>query len=349
MAIPAAVPRAADRDIIVIGASAGGIEALKVLVKGLPPDLPAALFIVQHLAPHATSWLPRILTRAGPWPAAHPHNGEPITSGRIYVAPPDYHLTLASGHVHLSRGPKEHGVRPAIDPLFRSAASTYGPRVVGVILTGMLDDGTAGLIAVKVGGGVTVVQDPQDALFPAMPRSALRYLEVDYCLPLAEVPSVLARLTQRPLATGEGEIIYSTSDRTTALTQEQIAAVERDAVTDCPAAISCPDCGGIIWRVQEGALTQFCCRMGHRYTLESLLVQHSEALERVLCMARRMLEERVSSGRELASLARHSLDQASGEAWEQAAQEAERHAGLVRQILTGRARPDDSEPGAVDQ
>jgi two-component system chemotaxis response regulator CheB len=337
MATPAAVPRTAGRDIIVIGASAGGIEALKALVKGLPPDLPAALFIVQHLAPHATSWLPRILTRAGPWPAAHPCDGEPITCGRIYVAPPDYHLTLASGHVHLSRGPKENGVRPAIDPLFRSAASTYGPRVVGVILTGMLDDGTAGLIAVKVGGGVTVVQDPQDAPFPAMPRSALRYLEVDYCLPLAEVPSVLARLTQRPLATGEGEIMHSTSDRTTALLQEQIAA------------ISCPDCGGTIWRVQEGALTQFCCRVGHRYTLESLLVQHSEALERMLWMALCMLEERVSGGRELANLARHSLDQAGAEAWEQAAQEAERHAGLVRQILTGRARPDDSAPAAGDR
>src|SRR5262245_32648369 len=188
----------ANHDIIVLGASAGGIEALTDLVPQLPAALPVAIFVVVHLPPHSPSILPRLLTQAGPLPATHATDGEAIQPGHIYVAPPDFHLLLTPGTVRVVRGPQENLCRPAIDPLFRSAAAAYGPRAIGVILTGSLRDGTAGLLTIKQRGGVAVVQDPADALFPNMPRSALEYVDVDYCVPLAELAGVLARVAAQP-------------------------------------------------------------------------------------------------------------------------------------------------------
>jgi two-component system chemotaxis response regulator CheB len=327
-------PDASGHDIIVIGSSAGGIQALKVLVGGLPPDLPAALFVVQHLAPQVTSVLPQLLTRAGPLPVAHPQDGEVIQPGRIYVAPPDYHLTLVRGQMQVGKGPKEHGLRPAIDPLFRSAARAYGRRVVGVILTGLRDDGTAGLIAVKVAGGAAVVQDPTEAAFADMPRNALRYLEVDYCLALAEISPVLVRLTQRPVPRRKTEMMGHTFEQSDALIQQQMAAVERGEITAGPALFSCPDCGGTLWRFQEGAFTQLQCRIGHRYTPESFLALQEEALEQALWTAVRLLDERASLAQERVQAARAQHDQAAMEAWEHIAHEAQHKAALLRQLLT---------------
>jgi two-component system, chemotaxis family, protein-glutamate methylesterase/glutaminase len=328
------VPGAIGRDIIVIGSSAGGIEALQALVSGLPADLPAALMTVQHMTPHFPSRLPQILSRAGPLPAMHPQDGDPIQHGHIYVAPPDYHLTLTYGQIQVRKGPKEHGTRPAIDPLFQSAARAYGPRVVGVILTGLLDDGTAGLIAVKVEGGIAVVQDPAEASFAAMPRSALRYLKVDYCLALEEIPPALVRLAQPPVTMREGEMMADTLDRACDLIRQEVAAVERGELVDCPTTTSCPDCGGTIWRIQEGELTQFQCREGHRYAPNSFLAEHAVTLERVMWTAARMLEERASLAREQAYTARQRHDQAGVESWEREAREAQRNAELIRQMLT---------------
>jgi two-component system chemotaxis response regulator CheB len=189
-----AEPSLPHRDIIVIGASAGGIKALKELVAALTEDLPAAVFVVLHVAPTKPSILPQILSRAGPLPALHPSDGQPVETGYIYVAPPDHHLLLSDGQIRVLRGPKENAQRPAVDPLFRSAAAAYGPRVIGVVLTGGLEDGAAGLSAVKSGGGVAVVQDPFDALQPSMPQSALRSGRVDYCVSLAEIGPLLIRL-----------------------------------------------------------------------------------------------------------------------------------------------------------
>src|ERR1044071_4813241 len=187
------------RDIIVIGASSGGIEALRVLVGDLPKDFAASIFRVVHMGPGSPGILHQILNRAGNVKAIDPSDGQEIQPGRIYVAPPDRHLILEPGKICLSRGPKENRFRPAFDPLFRSAAQVYGPRVIGVILSGGLDDGTAGLWTLKQLGGTAVVQDPEDALVDSMPLNASRYVSVDYEVPLKDMASLLVQLAQLPV------------------------------------------------------------------------------------------------------------------------------------------------------
>src|ERR1051325_9153043 len=183
------------KDIVVVGASAGGIEALRMLVAGLPAKLPASIFVVLHTSPQAPGMLAEILDNVGGLSARSAKDRERIRRGTIYVAPPDRHLLIEPNRVRVTRGPKENRFRPAIDPLFRSAAQTYGPRTIGIILTGYLDDGSAGLWTVKQLGGTTIVQDPSDALIPFMPQNALAHVKVDYCLPLAEIAPLLVRLT----------------------------------------------------------------------------------------------------------------------------------------------------------
>lgn len=186
-----------------IGASAGGVQALCQVVTGLPRDLPAAVFAVLHVPPHPVSALPAILHRCGPLPATHPEDGEAIHAGRVYVAPSDRHLLVGRGRVSVHRGPRENGYRPSLDVLFRSAARSHGRRVIGVVLTGNLDDGTAGLLAIKSHGGLAVVQDPAEADYSGMPESAIENVDVDYVVPLAEIPALLVDLVGRELPEGE--------------------------------------------------------------------------------------------------------------------------------------------------
>jgi two-component system chemotaxis response regulator CheB len=291
------------------------------------------VFVVQHLSPTSPGYLPRILARAGPLPVAHAEDGDAVQPGRITVAPPDRHLTLAGSRVQVRHGSKEHGLRPAIDPLFRSAARAFGPRVVGVILSGLREDGTDGLIAVKLAGGLAIVQEPAEAAFPDMPRSVLRYLEVDHRLPVAEIAPLLARLAQGPTTSEEAHMPSDPEERTEAIIQEQIGAIERGQGTDRPALVSCPDCGGTIWRFQVDGLTQFQCREGHRYTTESFLERQAEDIEQTLWAAVRLLEERAMLARKFATHAREHQDPAEETRWRCEAEAAQRKAEALRQLL----------------
>src|SRR5437762_8680803 len=190
----------AKKDIVVIGASAGGMQALEAVAAGLPGNLPAAVFVVWHLAPGVRSVLPTVLNRASRIPAVYPKAGDPIEPGRIYVAPNDHHLLIERGYVRVAKGPTENRFRPAVDPLFRSAAYIYSTRVIGVVLSGALDDGTAGLWAIKLRGGTAVVQDPTDAMHRSMPLNALDNVQVDYTVPVAQMGALLGRLTREQTA-----------------------------------------------------------------------------------------------------------------------------------------------------
>jgi two-component system chemotaxis response regulator CheB len=219
-----------EYNIIVVGASAGGVEALTYLVKQLPPDLNAAVIIVLHVSSHGMSALPQILSRAGNLPVSHAQDGEAIVHGWIYVAPPDYHLLVERGHLRLTRGPKENRHRPAIDTLFRTAARTYGQRVIAVLLTGMLDDGTAGVMAVKMRGGVAIVQNPDDALYPDMPRNAIENVEdIDHILPLSDIPSILVALVNAPIKVEPENPIPSKMEFESEIAQLNLEAVENEA------------------------------------------------------------------------------------------------------------------------
>ncbi|HKA07676.1 MAG TPA: chemotaxis protein CheB [Gemmataceae bacterium] len=328
------------RDIIVIGASAGGVDALKQLVQGLPKDLPAAVFVVLHLPAHGPSVLPRILSRAGQLQAVHPEDGDEIRRGTIYVAPPDYHLLVKSGHVRLTRGPRENSHRPAADALFRTAARAYGPRVIGVVLSGVLDDGTAGLLAIKRLGGLAAVQHPDDAMYVGMPQSAIDNVPVDYCLSAAALPKLLVRLASESVP-GPLVSLPADLDQEADMAELERGAVHADHRPGTPSVFACPECGGTLWEFHEQDLLRYRCRVGHAWSAESLLAEQSQGLEAALWTALRALEEQ-------AALARRMTDRATGrghlvaaDAYRSQGVEAESHAEVIRRVLLTR-RPDTS-------
>jgi two-component system, chemotaxis family, protein-glutamate methylesterase/glutaminase len=323
-----------DHGIVVVGASAGGVEALIELAASLPGDLPAAIFVVLHLPTTGTSALPEILRRHGPLPAAHVQDGEPIQPGRVYVAPPDHHVLLRTGHVHLSRGPRENGHRPAIDPLFRSAAREYATRVIGLVLSGALDDGTAGLLAIKSRGGITVVQDPADALYPGMPGNALEHVQVDHVAAAASIGKLLARLVADVAEPPAGP---APSDMQVEVEMEGLSLEAFEGThPGRPSGFSCPDCNGVLWQIQDGGLERYRCRVGHAWSPASLLTQQSEALEAALWVALRSLEERAALARRLAEPARRRGYTITATRFEEQAAEAQQAARLVRDMLLRR-------------
>ena len=326
-------PVTAGRDIVVIGASAGGVHALRELVEGLTPGLPAVVFVVLHLRPHGHSALPAILTRSGCLPAVHPTDGEVIQAGRIYVAPPDRHLAIANSHIHLSRNASENGHRPAIDVLFRTAAKAYGSRVVGVLLTGNLDDGTAGLAAIKRCGGVAVVQDPREADYPAMPESAIANVEIDHILPVQEIGPLLDRLLHepRPAALAEGAADVEEEPDGMGTLKREIVAGGTEGVE--PSGLSCPECGGSLFERPEEQPLHFRCRTGHAYSPESLLARQSDALEAALWAALRSLEENAALALRMEKRTRDYGNDRSGQRYRRRARAVERHAKVLREIL----------------
>jgi two-component system chemotaxis response regulator CheB len=323
----------AGHDIIVVGASSGGMETLRVLVAGFPPDLPAAVFVVWHMPPYSFGVLPDVLARAGPLPAAHASDGEPIESGRIYVAPPDRHLLLVPGHVRLTRGPKENHFRPAVDPLFRSAAAVYGPRVIGVVLSGSLDDGTAGLWTIKDRGGLAVVQDPDDALFPSMPSSALEHVDVDVRAPVAELGAVLARLARVP-ATETGERSMSKE-----LEIENRIAMEDNALKagvttlGTPSLYTCPECHGVLIQLSGASPLRFRCHTGHAFTADTLAAHASDAIEENLWNALRTMDENLLLLRQIADQLATAGNHTAAERLRDQARTVEQQTQAIRKVV----------------
>jgi two-component system chemotaxis response regulator CheB len=336
------------RALVVIGASAGGIEPLRELVGALSPNFPATVLVVVHVPPTGTSALPRILERRGALPARHARDGEELRAGEVLVAPPDHHLVVIDGRVGLTRGPQENGHRPAVDVLFRSAARAWGPRVAAVVLSGALDDGAAGVVAVKQRGGRCMVQS--DALFNGMPAAASRAGSPDAELPAAELP---ARLLEWVHAVPE-----AVGPPVTELIEEETEMAELDprAMHDLdrpgePAGFGCPDCAGALYRIEEGKLTRFRCRVGHAWSPESLLVRQTVALESALWMALRSLEEKAALNDELGQRASAEGRDQSAARFTSGAEEAIRAAELVRQLVVdlGQARDQqaDAAPGSA--
>lgn len=319
-------------DIVVVGASAGGVEALSALARSLPADLPAAVFVVLHFPATSTSVLPRILNRAGPLRAEHARDGEVIEPGRIYIAPPDQHLSVRDGTVRLGRGPRENNHRPAVDPLFRSAARFYGPRVVGVVLSGTLDDGTVGLAAIKQRGGVAVVQHPEEALYSGMPRSALENVAVDHTLGVAEIGSLLTRLAGEPAENTSGPVPadMEKEDDMAVIVTEAFGDHERPGL---PSNYSCPDCHGVLWELSNGDVVRFRCRVGHAYSIETLFSQQTEVLEAALWTALRALEEKAELTRRMLNRAEERGHIHTAARAEQQLSGAEQSAAVIRSIL----------------
>lgn len=304
------------RDMFVIGGSAGALDAMLAIAKALPADFAGHLLVVSHIGAHP-SHLPTLLSAAGPLPAKHPENGEPIRPGTIYVAPPDRHMLLRAGHIQLSRGPRQHFTRPAIDPLFRTAAEVYGPRVVGVVLSGTGNDGAAGLERIKEAGGVAVVQAPETALFPEMPRSAAAAIPVDYCPPLPELPSLVRRLSSE------------------AVLPPSAAAVRSSTMNDIerPIALTCPDCGGALREVAGSAVKQYRCHIGHGFGAEEIAAGQVEKLEHAVSLAIRVLNERAELCRGMAENANAGGRSLGVVHWRRLQREAEEQLSVLQRFL----------------
>ncbi|HET8752220.1 MAG TPA: chemotaxis protein CheB [Gaiellaceae bacterium] len=329
-------------NLVVVGASAGGVEALTTLAGGLPADLDAAVCVVLHLSAVTESRLAHILSRAGPLPAVQAHGGERLMRGHVYVAPPDGHLMVRDGHVVVGRGAHENGLRPSIDVLFRSAALSFGPRTVALVLSGSRDDGVAGASAIGARGGCVLVQSPDDALFPSMPSQTVSRDHPDRVLPLAELAAAVTRAVQRlseeaPMSENGGdemslETEYATLDAD---------AIERDGPPGTPSAFGCPTCGGVLWELEDEDLLRFRCRVGHAFTAEGAVEAQGVSVEEALWVALRALQERAQLSERLAARVGNAGASRSSTRFEAYAREAREQADVIRRVLAGNGSGSD--------
>jgi two-component system, chemotaxis family, protein-glutamate methylesterase/glutaminase len=316
-----------NHDIVAIGGSAGAVDVLLDLVPELPAQLAAAIFVVVHSAANRESTLPALLASRGRLPAIHPLHGERIEPGRIYVAPPDNHLLVRVGSVEVVRGPKENGNRPAVDALFRTAANAYGSRVVGVVLSGYLDCGTAGALSIKARGGVVVAQSPETAVAPPMPQSVINHVQVDHVVHPLELPKLLVRLVGAAAKAGQPAPGF-------------LSAIE-GVTLGAPAELVCPLCQGVLTEAQVGSFDYFRCHVGHAFSLESLVNEHSDEMERALWAAARALDEGAALSRRLARQEKGDL---AARFAEKAATQAGQAETIRHMVLYGRRlTPEDSK------
>ena len=329
-------PAPQSRDLVVVGASAGGVEALKVLVEALPADLPATVLVALHLPASARSYLPEILGRSGAMPVRQARDRMPLVPGEVVVAHPDAHLLVVEDHIVLGRGPQENGSRPSHDAMLRAAALARGPRVVAAILTGLLDDGAAGLHVVHRHGGHCLVQDPAEADFPSMPTAALRAVPDARSLPLRSLAEELVRAVN--------EVPHPAPDVPEIEWQRDLAELQSalgrpplmadGSPTGDPSPYGCPECSGVLNTVPDSTVLRFRCRTGHAWSAESLVARQDGDVEDALWTALRVLEERGEMSRRLADMATES-----GRGWSQEhfltrAKEADRSAELLRAVLS---------------
>lgn len=318
---------AGNKDIIAIGGSAGSSVGLKKLLGDLPGDLPASVFVSTHIPAHSPSLLAEVLGNKANLPVAQALDGQPVEKGRVYVAAPDRHLLLVDGTIRLGAGPRENMVRPSIDPFFRSAALSYGSRVIGVVLSGMLNDGAAGLHAIKGRGGTAVVQHPLDAEADQMPLAALEATEVDHVASAADLGPLLATLAQSPAGPSrasdeclELEVEIATGARLGSDRLNRMAS---------PSPLSCPDCHGVLSEVNNGRPLRYRCQIGHAYTAETLAA-HIDEVDEAIRVAMRVMEERVTLVERMALDARQTGRTAVAELYEARAEEYRRYAVTLR-------------------
>ncbi len=336
-----------DRDIVVVAASAGGLQPLRSLLQGLPADLPAAVFVVLHVPATGGRTLPRILDRSGPLPAGSAVDGDPIRAGQVYVAPPDRHLLVVKDTVRLSRGPRQNGVRPAADPLFRSAALHAGPRVTAVVLSGALDDAALGSATVERLGGQVMVQDPVDCEYDSMPRNAISVTEHPIIVPKSALAGEVIRLAnlerkmERPDAPEpDGELAAEISGLLA-------GSPETDTQSRTYSDLTCPECGGPLYHFDGERAETYDCLVGHRWSPQSLFEEHSASVERALWLAIRSLEERGRLTGRLADAALKRGHELSARQFATTADEAKRSADVLRQAANGMTAKVAAEPGGA--
>jgi two-component system chemotaxis response regulator CheB len=320
-----------NHDIIVIGGSSGATNPLKTIVGALPADLPAAVFIVLHIPARSIGILAGVVGAVSRLPVHAAAEGMPIRSGNVYLAPPDHHLILSKGSMRLGRGPRENMARPAIDPLFRSAAIAYGPRVIGVVLSGLLNDGASGLEAVKRCGGIAIVQDPLDAIADEMPRSALAAVEADLSVPSARIGDLLSDLAREPAGPGipvppelRIEVDIASGER---VDSEVISGIAD------PSPLSCPQCGGVLSVIRDSKPLRFRCQVGHGLSADALAKEQESAVDEALRVALRIVEERAELVHRLAEDGRSSGRRAVAELYDERAAEYRRYADIIRKAV----------------
>lgn len=324
--------------MIVVGASAGGVEALQAFAGGLPADLDAAVLVVLHVPRGASSALPAILSRSGPLPARHAADGDPLVRGQILVAPADHHLLVLDNRVRLSRGPSENGHRPAVDPSFRTVARAWGCRTIAVVLSGARDDGTSGALVVGQCGGTVIVQDPEEALHGSMPRSVCTHVPQAQILPVSAMAQALVDTVSKLTATGSSGVARSlTSGESDLLTFETAMAGMADITTDetnaTPSALGCPSCHGELFELPGEPAPRFRCRVGHAWSAASLLDEQAAAMEGALWMALRSLEEKSSLSRRMADAARERGSRFAAERFDRASAESFQAGQLIRNLI----------------
>lgn len=323
------------RDLVAVGASAGGVEALKTLVAGLPADLPATVLVALHLPVDSRSYLPEILRRRSSLRVVLAEDGLPLVPGQVVVAHPDAHLLVVGDRIVLGRGPRENGSRPSHDAMLRAAALARGPRAVGVVLTGLLDDGAAGLGLVARYGGACLVQDPDDAEFASMPRAALAVVPTARAVPLAALAAEVTTLVQQqPTGIPDVDDVVRLRDAAELSSALGRAPEMPDGSSPgTPSPYACPDCHGVLNHIPDDGILRFRCRTGHAWSAESLVAQQDDDVEEALWTALRVLEERGEMSRKLAEQARQGSRDWSDEHFRRRAEEAERSAELLRAVL----------------